>query len=208
MLIHAHDRRPDDDGWQSFVRSQGFGHLVASGGPERRVPIVVPTQFLLDDDDAAVVLHLAKPNPIWAALDENPTVVLSVAGDWAYIPGEWKAIGDEDPTRGVPTTYYAAVQLEASATIIDDPEPKAAILRRQIADLQPDGQLIDPMEHEKLLRTIRGLRLAITDVAAKFKYGGNLDADHQDAIIDRLDTRDGPGDNAALAQARRTRGAT
>ena len=40
----------------------------------------------------------------------EPARVLSVAGDWAYIPSAWKAIGDEDPGLGVPTTYYAAVQ--------------------------------------------------------------------------------------------------
>ena len=32
-------------------------------------------------------------------------VVLSVAGDWAYIPPVWKAIADEDPRYGIPTTY-------------------------------------------------------------------------------------------------------
>ena len=59
-----------------------------------------------------VVLHLARPNPIWDALQENPRVLLSVAGDWAYIPAAWKAIGEEDPRMGVPTTYYGAVQLD------------------------------------------------------------------------------------------------
>ena len=29
----------------------------------------------------------------------------------AAVPAAWKAIGDEDPTLGIPTTYYAAVQL-------------------------------------------------------------------------------------------------
>ena len=205
MLIRAHDRPPTDDAWQSFVRAQGFGHLVAGGGPDRSLPVVVPTQFVLEDDAASIVLHLAAANPVFAAIDENPQVVLSVAGDWAYIPGQWKAIGDEDPAVGVPTTYYAAAQVEATANIVDDAEPKAAILRRQVGDLQPDGGLVDPLDHEKLFRAIRGLHLDITDVRAKFKYGGNLDAAHQDAIIDRLAVREGPGDGAALIQAQRIR---
>ena len=38
-------------------------------------------------------------------------VVLAVSGDWAMIPSDWKVTGDEDPRRGIPTTYYASVQL-------------------------------------------------------------------------------------------------
>ena len=72
-----------------------------AAGRGRDVPVVVPTQFTLRSPQQ-VALHLARPNPIWAALEENPLVVLSVAGDWAYVPAAWKAVGDEDPRRGVP----------------------------------------------------------------------------------------------------------
>jgi len=113
MLIHPWDAGGSDREWADFVRAQGFGHLIASGR-DREVPVVVPTQFALVSAES-VLLHLAQPNPIWAALAENPVVLLSIAGDWAYIPAAWKAIGDEDPRFGVPTTYYAAVQLIATA---------------------------------------------------------------------------------------------
>ena len=141
MLIHPWDAGRSEDEWVSFVRAQGFGHLVAAGRG-RDVPVVVPTQFTLPDP-ATVVLHLARPNPIWAALEENPAVVLSVAGDWAYVPAAWKAIGDEDPRFGIPTTYYAAVQLTADAAVVDDPAGKAAILRLQLADVEPGADVAD-----------------------------------------------------------------
>lgn len=161
------------------------------------MPVVVPTQFVFDAAAARVVLHLAKPNPIWAAIAENPMVVLSVAGDWAYIPSAWKAIGDEDPRRGIPTTYYGAALLTARATVIDEPEAVAAILRTQLGALQPDVDVVDPIEHAAKLRQIRGLDLAIVDVQAKFKYGGNVDRAHRLAVASLLATRDGPGDAAA-----------
>jgi len=41
---------------------------------------------------------------------------LSVAGDWAFIPGSWKAIGDEDPEYGIPTTYYAGPRCRFTGT--------------------------------------------------------------------------------------------
>jgi len=162
---------------------------------------VVPTQFVLDGDD--VVLHLARPNPIWPALAENPMVLLSVAGDWAYIPSSWRAIGDEDPRLGIPTTYYAAVQLIGEVTVIDG-EGVAAVLRTQLGVLQPDEDPVDPSEHGSKLRTIRGIRIAVAEVRAKFKYGGNVDAAHRLAVADHLAERGGPSDAAARSYVLRT----
>ncbi len=198
MLIHPWDAGSSEQQWVDFVRAQGFGHLVA-GGRDRDVPVVVPTQFVLAAPDT-VLLHLARPNPIWRALDENPAVLLSVAGDWAYVPAAWKAIGDEDPSRGVPTTYYAAVQLIADAAVVDDDEGKAAILRAQLADTEPGSGAIDPIEHGRTLNGIRGLRLTVRDVRPKFKYGGNVDDEHRAAVAARLAERAGPGDAAARSR--------
>ena len=196
MLVHRWDTPIDDEEWTAFLAAQGFGHLVAAGRG-RDVPVIVPTQYVVDGTD--VVLHLARPNPIWAAIAENPLVVLSVAGDWAYIPAAWKAVGDEDPRRGIPTTYYGAVQLTGPATVIDDPEDVARVLRRQLAELEPGADLVDPAEHGSRLGAIRGLRLRPTEVRAKFKYGGNVDVEHRRSIAEHLARRDGPGDAAARA---------
>ena len=201
MLIHPWDAALSDDEWIAFVKAQGFGHLVAAGRG-REVPVVVPTQFHLADPET-VLLHLARPNPIWDALEENPTVLLSVAGDWAYVPAAWKAIGDEDPRLGIPTTYYAAAQLIATATVVDDPEEKAEILRAQLSATEPRSDVADPLEHARRLPGIRGLRLAVREVRAKFKYGGNVDDAHRAEVARRLGGRGGPGDAAALDHLRR-----
>lgn len=194
MLVHPWDETTGEAEWRAFVEAQAFGQLIASGRG-RDVPVVVPTQYVLDDD--AVLLHLARPNPVWDAIDENPTVLLSVAGDWAFVPSAWKAIGVEDPALGIPTTYYAAVQLRCEATIVDDDEAKLAILRRQLGAFEPEIGHADPSVHLRKLPTIRGLRLAIRDVAGKFKYGGNVDEPHRLAVAARLAARGGPGDGAA-----------
>ena len=200
MLIHPHDAGRDEDEWRAFVAAQGFGHLVASG-VGRAVPVVVPTQLLLDGDH--VWLHLAAVNPLLEALAEQPRAVMSVAGDWAYIPAAWKAVGDEDPRSAIPTTYYAAVQLTGQVTVLSDPDEVAAVLRRQLAALEPGADLVDPRTHGAKLRAIRGLRLDIDEVRVKLKYGGNVDDAHRSAIAERLAERGGPGDAAALAHVRR-----
>lgn len=169
MLIHPWDEPLAEGDAVEFVRRTAFGHLVAPG--RREVPVVVPTQYVVEDGagpgaaDAAfpdVLLHLARPNPVWAALSESPTVVLSVAGEWAYVPAAWKAIADEDPALGIPTTYYAAVQLIAVAEVVDDPDGKLAILRAQLGAFEPDSGAADPLVHKRKLAGIRacGCRFA------------------------------------------------
>jgi len=219
VLIHPWDAPLGDDDALAFVRRTAFGHLVAPG--RREVPVVVPTQYVVDAGpsdagpsdagpaaaDAAfpdVLLHLARPNPIWSALDESPTVVLSVAGEWAYVPAAWKAIGDEDPSLGIPTTYYAAVQLIATASVLDDVEAKLRVLRAQLGVFEPGSGVADPAVHERKLAGIRGLRLSVREVKAKFKYGGNADAAHRAAVAERLAARSGPGDAAARAYVMRS----
>jgi transcriptional regulator len=199
MHIPSVDGPVDESEWRTFVANNAFGHLVAAG-VGRAVPVVVPTQFLLVDD--RVLLHLASPNPLFGALDEQPRVVLSVAGDWSFIPSSWKAIGEEDPRLGIPTTYYAAVQLEGVATVHTQPSEVAAVLRRQLSALQPDIPVADPeLAHSSKLRSIRAITIAVDTVRAKFKFGGNVNEEHRRSVIAHLRARNGPGDRAAADHA-------
>lgn len=173
MMIHPWDATTGDDEWRSWLADgRDFGQLIAAGGPEREWPVVVPTHFLLAD--AVVLLHLARPNPIWAAMEENPRVVMSVIDDYAFVPGYWRAAAGIPSEDGVPTSYYSAVQLDCVATIVDDPDEKAAILIAQLARLQPEGRhaevAVGAEPYGRMLPGIRGLRLRIVGVRAKFKY--------------------------------------
>ena len=199
MFIAPADATRGEDEWRSFVTSHPFGHLVAPGGPGRGLPVVVPTQFVLED--RTVWLHLVRANPIFGALAENPRVLLSVADDWAFIPSSWKAIGDEDPALGIPTTYYGAVQLAGTATVYDErsaPGSVAAILRRQLGTFQPEVDVADPGQaHATKLLGILGISIDVEQVSAKFKYGGNVDEAHRRSVVEHLHERGASGDDAA-----------
>ncbi len=198
MHVPPVDRPIDDAEWRAFVRDAGFGQLIASGRA-RDVPVIVPTQYAMQDHDV-VVAHVVAQNPILDALREQPRAVLSVAGDWAFVPSSWKVLGDEDPLLGLPTTYYAAVQLAGSCSIVEDPDELAVLLRHQLGSFQPDVAIADPAVAQRArLARIRGLRLEVEAVTAKFKYGGNVDEPHRRAVRARLLARDGPGDQAAAA---------
>jgi transcriptional regulator len=201
-VVFIHDVDAGDEvEWRAFLTAHPFGELVAGGGRDRQVPVVVPTQYVLDGDD--VLVHLLARNPVWDAIAENPVVLLAVSGDWAFVPSSWKAIDDEDPRVGIPTTYYASVQLTGTVTVVDDPDGVAAVLRTQLAALQPGEDVVDPSEHGSRLRVICALRMRVDAVRAKFKYGGNVDRVHRAAVLARLLDRDGPGDLGAAAQLQR-----
>lgn len=201
MYITAPDRSIGESEWRPFVEAQAFGHFVAPGSG-LEYPVVVPTPYVLEGDE--VLVHFARPNPVLDALQANARAMLSVAGDWAFIPSDWKAIGDEDPALGIPTTYYAAVQLRGRAEVRDSPADIASLLRRQLAVFQSSTAIADPLAaHTGKMNAIRAVVLTVTDVTAKFKYGGNVDRKHREAVIDRLRSRRGPGDLTAATHAER-----
>ena len=210
MLIHRHDAPLDEAEWRAFLAEHDFGELIAPGR-DRDLPVVVPTHFVWDGE-REVVLHLARPNPVWDALAERPRAMLSVFGAYAYVPTYWNQ--DE---YGVPTSYYAAVQLACDVEVIDDHARIAAILERQLGHFQPEGKHA-PVEagenrYGKQLPNIRGIRLAITDVRAKLKYGSNRTVEHRRVVADKLEQRGSPLDLEARDHvldriARSARGST
>jgi transcriptional regulator len=107
------------------------------------------------------------------------------------------------PEAGVPTSYYASAQVRATATVTDDHDEIAAILRVQLARMQPGGGhakvSAGTEPYGKLLPAIRGIRLRVEAVHAKFKFGGNRPAEHRLAVAERLAARDAPGDAASRA---------
>ncbi|QRX90942.1 MULTISPECIES: FMN-binding negative transcriptional regulator [Streptomyces] len=206
MLIHPWDAPGDDAEWQEWLAAHDFGQLAVNGSAGEP-PWVQPLHFAYDPAHREAVTHLARPNPIWSALLDSPTVLLSVVDDYTFIPGPWQAGEDQPPEHGVPTSFYAAVQLRCTAHVVDDPEAKAALLQRQLAHFQPDGGsapvVAEAAPYGRQLPGIRGLRLEVLDVRAKFKYGGKRSEAVQHRISARLAERDGPGDAAARRHQQR-----
>lgn len=196
MLIHPRDAARSDAEWRDFLLGHDFGQVVAPGAG-REAPVIVPTHFVYDGD-STLEMHFARSNPIWSALNERPTAVLSVIGAYAYIPTSWNADPDEPPEWGVPTSYYAAVQATCCSEIVDDPRELAALLTHLLAHFQPEGGH-EPVEagdnpYGRQLGAIRGLRLRISSVRAKFKFGNNKTGDHRREIARCLTERGNPLD--------------
>lgn len=196
MLLHPWDAVPD---WRRLVPGNDFGQLVTTGQVDGW-PVIVPTHFVVEGGE--VLLHLARPNPVWGALEQSDRVVISTIGDYAYVDAEMNTDPGSDPDYGVPTSYYSALQLRGRASVIDDPDAKALILERQLAHFEPeDSTRVAPStaieSDRRQLPGIRGLRIRIDEVLAKQKYGGNKPDGQRVAIAEALARRGHPGDAAA-----------
>ncbi|MDW3213347.1 MAG: FMN-binding negative transcriptional regulator [Ilumatobacteraceae bacterium] len=200
MLIRPHDTATNDAEWRNLVSNHPFGTLIAPG-TNRDLPVAVPTHFHFDGHDT-IRLHLAKPNPVWAALAENQRCLFVVVAAVTYVPTSWEAPPDTPPEWGIPTSHYATAQLDCTATITDDPSEISRYLADQLATMQPDEPYGDPHDptgpNTAELRQIRGLELTINDVRAKFKFDGAEPDTIRQQVADGYRQRNQPGDHEAL----------
>ena len=214
MLIQPWDRG-DDNEWRGWLARRDFG-LLAANGRDGAAPVLVPTHFLFDGAGAdggtdEILLHLARPNPVWAAIEAGPRLTLAVTDDYAFVPGPWRAPVGTPAEEGVPTSYYTSVHLVGTAVVVDDPEEKAALLDRQLRRFQPEtpNQPIVPglAPFGRMLSGIRGLRLEITEVLPKFKYDDKKPVEFQTDVAEQLQRRASPRDPDARTALLRRRDA-
>ena len=107
----------------------------------------------------------------------------------------------------MPTSYYTSVQFVCRPTVVDDPEDKAEILTAQLADFQPEGRhapvAVDAAPYGRMLSGIRGVRLSVLRVDAKFKYDDANPVEHRERVVNNLEQRGHGLDAGAAAQQRR-----
>jgi transcriptional regulator len=206
MLIHPWDAATDPTEWRDWLASTDrFGVLAVPNADPAQAPLLLPTHFTLAGEE--LLIHLARPNPVWPHLEAATEVRLAVIGDYAYIPTYWRAkVGGPDED-GVPTSYYSSVQFVCRPTIVDDPQGKVEILKAQLDDFQPEGRHATVAAGEdpygRMLPGIRGVRLAIVRVDAKFKYDDAKPVEHRQRVTGQLEERDHGLDAGAAVQQRR-----
>lgn len=206
MLIHPWDASLNTAEWQEWLASTDrFGVLAVNNVDSAEAPVLVPTHFTVATDE--LLVHLARPNPIWSHLEAATEVRLAVIGDYAYIPTYWRTKAGGPDEDGVPTSYYATVQYVCTPTIVDDPAGKVDILTAQLGDFQPEGGYatvaVGEAPYGRMLSGIRGLRLAVKRVDAKFKYDDHNPVDHRQRVTANLEQRNHALDTGAATQQRR-----
>lgn len=137
----------------AIARDRGFGVLTMAG-PDGPLASHVP--FLLSEDGASVELHLARSNPILAALGRPQPALLAVSGPDGYVSPDWYGIEDQ-----VPTWNYVAVHLRGrlerapEATLRPHLERLSAAFEARLAGKKP--WTLDKMTPEALDRFMRAI---------------------------------------------------
>ena len=141
----------------------------------------LPLTLIIEGDTWWLEGHMARANPHWAWLETQHELLAVFTGPDAYISPRLY-----DTKLAVPTWNYLAVHVYGRLELVDEPEAKESVLKRLIAQHDPDynAQWNDlPEDYKsKLLGAIVGFRIAVTSWEAKAKISQNRAATERERI--------------------------
>ncbi|MER8882233.1 FMN-binding negative transcriptional regulator [Mesorhizobium sp. M0816] len=195
MYQPPHFQETRQDVLHGLIRAHPLGLLV-SNGVEGPVANAIP--FLLDTDvpqNGRLRAHLAKANPQWRLLADNPLarVLVVFQGADAYVTPSWYETKRETG-KVVPTWNYAIVQVRGIVTVIEDQD----WLAEQISDLtmSQEGSRSAPWAVtdapapfiQSQIKGIVGLEIEITEISGKWKVSQNRPAADRVGVAEGLES--------------------
>ncbi len=185
MYIPEHFRVRDQADAVGFMRANPFAILVSSTGEG---PFATHLPLVIRENGEQLMLrgHVAKANPHWKHLEQNPGNTLAIFhGPHAYIsPANYTT------REVVPTWNYGAVHAYGNAQVFSAPEDLLSILHDLIPMFEPAyaeqwASLSQPYR-ERMLSHIVGFEIPVTRIEAKFKLSQNRTKDEQANVIHSL----------------------
>ncbi|MEZ2330974.1 FMN-binding negative transcriptional regulator [Mesorhizobium sp. RCC_202] len=175
---HFKETRPEV--LHGLIRTHPLGLLISNGVDG---PVANAIPFLLDADIAPngrLRAHLAKANPQWKLLADNPAspVLVVFQGADAYVTPSWYETKRETG-KVVPTWNYAIVQVRGTVRVIEDGE----WIAQQITELTVSQEgnrsapwaVTDapPTYIQSQIKGIVGLEITVTSIEGKWKVSQN-----------------------------------
>ncbi len=187
MLIHPWDAALDTAEWQTWLASTDrFGVLAVNNIDSAQAPVLVPTHFTVAADE--LFIHLARPNPVWQHLEAATEVRVAVIGDYATS----RRIGAPRPVAppmrtGCPRATTPRCNSSAAQRLSTIRRARPTSCRRSSMTSSPRGRHAEVAVGEdpygRMLPGIRGVRLAVQRVEAKFKYDDANPVEHRERVI-------------------------
>lgn len=184
MYIPEHFRLEERATAVSFMRANPFAILVSNnqGGPfATHVPVVLRES----GDHLAIRGHVAKANPHWQYLQNDPSCLMIFHGPHAYI-----SPSNYDTREAVPTWNYGAVHTYGSAKTFAEPEQLLSMLHDLIPTFDAAYQLqwasLSEPYRQRMLSHIVGFEIGVARIEAKFKLSQNRTRKEQQQVIDSL----------------------
>lgn len=186
VYIPEHFRNEDRAAALAFMRANPFAILVSTteDGPfATHVPVILRES----GDQLTIRGHVAKANPHWRYLQNDPTCLMIFHGPHAYI-----SPSNYDTREVVPTWNYGAVHIYGGAKTFSEPEELLSMLHDLIptfeAAYEQQWASLSEAYRQRMLSHIVGFEISVTRVETKFKLSQNRTRNEQQHIIDSLST--------------------
>ena len=184
MYIPEHFRVRDQAGAIAFMRANPFAILVSSTG-EGPFATHVPVVIRENEDRITLRGHVAKANPHWRYIEQQPLCLMIFHGAHAYIsPSLYNT------QEAVPTWNYGAVHTYGKARIYSEHADLLNMLHDLIptfeAAYQRQWESLSEAYQTRMLGHIVGFEIAVDKIEAKLKLSQNRTPDEQQNIIDAL----------------------
>jgi transcriptional regulator len=188
MYVPEHFRVRHHEDAIAFMRANPFAILISTAetGPfATHLPLFVRTE------EEKVILrgHVAKANPHWQYLEQQPQCLTIFHGAHSYVsPSNYTA------RESVPTWNYAAVHLYGNARVFTSPADLLGMLHELMATFEPayasQWATLDPAYRERMLRQIVDFEIEVTKMEGKFKLSQNRPREDQANVIASLEKAD------------------
>jgi transcriptional regulator len=184
VYIPEHFRVEDRGAAVEFMRANPFVILVSTTKGE---PFATHVPVIIREMEGQIRLrgHVAKANPHWQYLSENPRCLVIFHGPHAYIsPSHYET------RENVPTWNYGAVHAYGNArTFAENSE-----LLNMLGDLIPTFEAayaeqwsdLSEAYRNRMLSHIVGFEIAVDKLEAKFKLSQNRTRQEQQNVIEAL----------------------
>jgi transcriptional regulator len=191
----------DADEIRRLVTTVGSAQLVTVGPDGYPAATLLPVLW----DDDRLVLHMARANEHWRAIEAESPALAVVTGPESYVSPAWYASKAEHG-RVVPTWNYSAVQFAGRVRVHTDPGWLLDAVTRltdahEVGRSEPWSVADAPAPYvEKQLRAIVGIEFSVERVEAKAKLSQNRDDADFAGVVAGL-RREGAGRESQVADA-------
>jgi transcriptional regulator len=184
MYIPEHFRVHDHADAIAFMHANPFAILISSTdeGPfATHLPVFVSAT----ENNLVLRGHVAKANPHWRHLEQNPACLTIFHGPHAFV-----STSNYVTRENVPTWNYGAVHAYGNARTFASPEDLQGILDQLIGTFEPayadQWASFSETYRERMLSHIVGFEIAVTKLEAKFKLSQNRTKEEQTNVITSL----------------------
>jgi transcriptional regulator len=186
VYIPEHFRVRDHVDAIAFMRANPFTILVSST-EDQPGPFATHLPVVIRETEEQLVIrgHVAKANPHWRYLEQQPHCLVIFHGPHAYVsPTNYTT------REVVPTWNYGAVHVYGNARVFSAPDELLGMLHELIPLFEPAyaeqwASLSRPYR-ERMLSHIVGFEIAVSKIEAKFKLSQNRTKEEQANIVASL----------------------